>query len=164
MSQQISPPRKVEARPSGGTAWPGATETLSPAFDHSSAPAPGHGSTLTLPVKTENPESLKQLKTLRSLRVDLEKRVQERFRSRPSDTTRGSRLGKSTWRRRHESMPNGSQRATRGHLRAWCLGKGADRRVCAEEGDRLGNFYNENYKNNPFGNLIDDRVYLSMWF
>lgn len=25
-------------------------------------------------------------------------------------------------------------------------------------------FYNENDENNPFGNLIDDRVYLSMWF
>lgn len=35
--------------------------------------------------------------------------------------------------------------------------------VCAKERDHANNFYNENYKNNPFGNLIDYRVYLSMW-
>lgn len=37
-------------------------------------------------------------------------------------------------------------------------------RVCSGKGDRPADFYNENDKSNPFGNLIDDRVYLSMWF
>lgn len=34
--------------------------------------------------------------------------------------------------------------------------------MCYER-DLANDFYNENYMNNPFGNLIDYRVYLSMW-
>lgn len=34
----------------------------------------------------------------------------------------------------------------------------------ALRGDGPNSFYNEKDKKNPFGNLIDDRVYLSMWF
>lgn len=43
--------------------------------------------------------------------------------------------------------------------------KGLDRHGCALQREIAQTiFYNENYKSNPFGNLIDDRVYLSMWF
>lgn len=34
--------------------------------------------------------------------------------------------------------------------------------ACAMERDLTNDFYNENYMDNPFGNLIDYRVYLSM--
>lgn len=58
--------------------------------------------------------------------------------------------------------PNRSQLATSGQLHGMKEGNGK-KWACATERDLTNDFYNENYTSNPFGNLIDYRVYLSMW-
>lgn len=57
---------------------------------------------------------------------------------------------------------NRSQLAASGQPHGMKEGNG-NKWVCATERDLANDFYNENYMNNPFGNLIDYRVYLSMW-
>lgn len=58
--------------------------------------------------------------------------------------------------------PSRSQLATSGQLHGMKeeIGKTW---ASAMERDLVNDFYNENHMINPFGNLIDYRVYLSMW-
>lgn len=57
--------------------------------------------------------------------------------------------------------PSRSQLATSWQLHGAKEGN-RTKRACAMERDLTNDFYNENYMDNPFGNLIDYRIYLSM--
>lgn len=73
-----------------------------------------------------------------------------------------SRGSENSWAR----VGSLSQQEPVGHIQATAWYERGNRKnvgKCYGEKDLVNDFYNENHMINPFGNLIDYRVYLSMW-